>query len=205
MKTIRWSAALLFLCSLAMAASAQSTASASAPDAVPANLVNQLDEIARVASVMIDGDVCEHIVTPRAMKYVEGKIKVPGDKWAAGDNYDVNYANFDRVKKTTMRLALLAPFPVDVDLWMPVPTDPPQIQMVVRNHYDMSQFWKFGAMGQEMFPEMAEVLKTGKPVTVRDRRPGLISVLAPVRNSLGKIVGLVEVAASTAPHKLTDQ
>lgn len=204
MTSIRWVLTVLLACSMIASASAQS-APAPTSNGASVNTAQELSEIARVASIMIDGDICQHIVTPRAMAYVEGKIKVPGDKWAAGDNYDVNAANFDRVKKTTMRLALLAPFPVDVNLWMPVPTDPPEIQMVVRNHYDLSQFWHFGAMGQKMFPEMAEVLKTGKQVTVRDKMPGMISVLSPLRNSLGEIVGLVEVVASTTPQKPNDR
>lgn len=204
MTSIRWVLIALLTCSLTLAASAQS-APASASNGTATNYEQQLSEIARIATVMIDGDICQHIVTPRAMAYLLGEKKIQGDKWAVGDNYDVNAANFDRVKKTTMRLALLAPFPVDVDLWMPLATKPEEIQMVVRNHYDMSQFWHFGAMGQTMPPEMAEVLKTGKPVTVRNKRPGVISVLTPVRNSLGEIVGLAEVAASTVPHSLTDQ
>ena len=41
---------------------------------------------------------------------------------------------------------------------------------------------------------MKRVLETGKQETVM-RKPGMISVLAPVRNSLGDIVALVEVVA----------
>jgi DNA-binding IclR family transcriptional regulator len=43
-----------------------------------------------------------------------------------------------------------------------------------------------------MFPEMQKVFETGERVTVR-KRPGMTSVLAPVRDSLGDVVGLVEV------------
>jgi hypothetical protein len=42
------------------------------------------------------------------------------------------------------------------------------------------------------------VLDAGKRMTVK-RKPGMISVLAPVRNSLGDIVGLVEVVARLQP------
>jgi len=62
----------------------------------------------------------------------------------------------------------------------------------------MSQFWEWGALHQEMFPPMQQVFDTGKRVTVTSK-PGWISVLAPVHDSLGDIVGLVEVVARQAP------
>jgi hypothetical protein len=162
--------------------------------ASPASMQQDLQEIARVASVMVDGDTCQHIVTPRAMEHMLHPD--PRDEWSGGDNYDVNDANFIRVKKTLMRLALLAQYPVDVNLWMPMPTKQPRIQVVIRNHYNLSQFWG-GELDQAMPPEMQTVLETGKTLTVQ-KKPEMISVLAPVRNSLGQIVGLVEVVGSTA-------
>jgi hypothetical protein len=151
-----------------------------------------LREIARVATIMIDGDVCQRIVTPRALAHMLHPD--PRDKWQAGDNYDVDDAAFIQTKKTLIRLAMMAPYPVDVNLWMPVPTRQ-NIQLAIRNKYDLSQFWK-GELQQAMPPEMQEVLKTGETSTIQ-KMPGMISVLAPVRNSLGQIVGLVEVVSST--------
>lgn len=153
-----------------------------------------LQEIARVATVMVDGDVCQHIVTQRALFHMLHSN--PRDEWQAGDNYDVHDRPFIRTKKTLIRLAMLAPYPVDVNLWMPVPTTQ-KIQVVIRNQHNLSQFWD-GKLDQAMPPEMHEVLQTGKTLTVQ-KSPGMISVLAPVRNSLNEIVGLVEVASSTAP------
>ena len=156
----------------------------------------ELDEVARVASVMVDGDLCQRIVTDRAM----GSIlkKEAGDPFLASDNYDVNHEPFIRTKKTLIRLSRLVDFPCDVNLWMPLPVDPPRIHIVIRNTHEMSQFWTWGALHQKMFPPMKRVLDTGERVTVTDK-PGWISVLAPVRNSLGDIVGLVEVVSRTKP------
>lgn len=154
-----------------------------------------LDEIARVATIMIDGDVCQHIVTARALYHMLHAD--PRDQWQAGDNYDVHDAAFIQTKKTLIRLGMIAPFPVDVNLWMPVPTTQ-NIQVVIRNQHDLSQFWKFGDLEQAMPAPMRQVLTTGNRVTVQEK-PGMISVLAPVRNSLGQIVGLVEVCSSTHP------
>ncbi len=164
--------------------------------AAAAQTAKELDEVARVAGVMVDGDLCQRIVTRRALRYMLEQD--PRDPYLASDNYDVNHEPFIRTKKTLIRLARLVDFPCDVNLWMPLRTDPPRIHIVIRNVHEMSQFWRWGALHQEMFPPMKRVLETGERVTVTDR-PGWISVLAPVRNSLGDIVGLVEVVARSRP------
>ena len=156
------------------------------------DIARQLDEVARVASVMVDGDLCRRIMTPRAVEFLNKKD--PKDPWVASDNFDVNHEPYIRAKKTLMRLARLVNFPCDVNLWMPVPTDPPRIQVLIRNVNEMSQFWSFGALHQPVEPEMQKVLSKGERVTVT-RKPGFVSVLAPVRDSLDDIVGLVEVVA----------
>jgi hypothetical protein len=152
----------------------------------------QLEEAARVASVMVDGDVCRRIVTARAMDYLLRTD--PKDRFLAGDNYDVNAQAFDSVKKTLIRLSRLLPFPADANLWMPVPGHPDKVRIVIRNANELSQFWPWGALYQEIVPEMKTVIETGRRLTVA-RKPGWVSVLAPVRDSLGDIVGLVEVAS----------
>ena len=81
---------------------------------------------------------------------------------------------------------------------MPLPANPPQIHIVIRNRYEMSQFWVWGKLRQSMFPEMRKVLDSGRRSTIK-QKPGFVSVLAPVRNSLGDIVGLVEVVSRVEP------
>ena len=166
--------------------------SAQANPEAPADMQKELDAMARVGSVMVDGDVCQRIVTQRAKDFMF--TSDPRDRFLAGDNYDVDDASFNAVKKTLTRLSHLASFPADVNLWMPIEGHPGKIQMVVRNKNEMSQFWTWGALHQDMIPQMATVLKTGQRHTVTDR-PGWISVLAPVYNSLGDIVGLIEAVS----------
>lgn len=178
---------LFFLCfTLAAAGNAQVDTEASA------GMQKELDAVARVGSVMVDGDLCQRIVTPRAKHFMFATD--PRDPWLAGDNYDVDDAAFDAVKKTLIRLSHLASFPADVNLWMPIEGHPGKIQIVVRNKNEMSQFWAWGALYQDMFPQMETVLKTGKRVTVTNKS-GWISVLAPVYDSLGDIVGLIEAVS----------
>ena len=161
-----------------------------------ATMRQELDNVARVGSVMVDGDVCQKIVTPLAKEYM---FKVdPKDPWLAGDNYDVNDVAFNATKKTLTRLSHLASFPSDVNLWMPIDGHPGKIQMVIRNKNEMSQFWRWGDIYQDMPSAMAAVLKTGERQTVTDRQ-GWVSVLAPVYNSLGDRVGIIEAVGRINP------
>ena len=168
------------------------------PDALSSKR-QELDVAARVGSVMVDGDVCQKIVTPLAKEFM---FKVdPRDEFLAGDNYDVDDVAFNTTKKMLIRLSHLTSFPSDVNLWMPIDGHPGKIQMVVRNKNEMSQFWHWGDVYQDMIPQMATVLKTGQRAAVMDQ-PGWVSVLAPVYNSLGDIVGLIEAVSRTKldPH-----
>jgi hypothetical protein len=162
-------------------------------------LARELDEVARIASVMVDGGLCQRIVTPRALEYMFKND--PHDQWLAGDNYEVNDAAFIAVKKTLIRLSRLAPFPCDVNLWMPVAGHPDKVRIVIRNVNELSQFWPWGALYQDMIPPMKQVFENGRRVTVAEK-PGWISVLAPVYDSLGDIVALVEAVTQMPidPH-----
>ncbi len=155
-----------------------------------------LDRVGRAATAMVDGDVCRHIETPRSRGYA---LKPdPRDPYAASDNYDVDDAAFISTKKTLIRLSRLCDEACDVNLWMPDEVDPAKVRIMVRNVHEMSQFWIWGAMNQDMPAEMKRVLDSGQRVTVR-RRAGMISVLAPVYDSLGDIAGLVEVVSQASP------
>ena len=152
-------------------------------------IARELDDVARIASVMVDGDACRHIVTPRALEYMFKND--PRDQWVAGDNYEVNDAAFIAVKKILVRLSHLASFRCDVNLWMPISGHPDKVRIVIRNSNELSQFWPWGVLYQDMIPAMKRVLETGQRVKVVEK-PGWVSVLAPVYDSLGDIVGLVE-------------
>ena len=158
--------------------------------AEPGTLAAQLDEVARIASVIVDGDVCERILTTRAR---ERFLNVdPRDQWAAADNFDVNHPAYIQIKKTLIRLGRLGPAHTDVNLWMPVQGVTGRVQILIRNANEISQFWKWGDLHQPATTEMQDVLRTGKRRTITQPN-GFVSVLAPVSNSLGDIVGFVEV------------
>jgi len=176
------------LCAIFIAATA--TFSAESPQAA------ELRRVAEVASVMLDGDVCLRIETPRSKDFAN--LKDPRDPWRYGDNYDVDGAAFNQTKKTLIRLSRLCQHACDVNLWMPVDSDLASVQIVIRNVHEISQFWKWGDMRQPMPSEMARVLKTATRVTVQ-HQPDIVSVLAPVFDSLNNVVGVAEVVGKTAP------
>ncbi|WP_321475574.1 hypothetical protein [uncultured Paludibaculum sp.] len=160
--------------------------------AQPQDLARELDNVARTATVMVDGDLCQRIQTERSRGFMSKED--PRDPYLASDNYDVDHDAFDRTKKTLMRLARLCPLACDVNLWTPLDTSNARVQIVIRNVHEMSSFWKWGDLHQPMPPEMKSVLETGQRVVV-SRPGGKVSVLAPVRNSLDDVVALVEVVA----------
>jgi hypothetical protein len=162
------------------------------PGATRESVAKELDEIGRIAAVMVDGDVCQRIMTRRSLEQMF--VQNPKDPWAASDNFQVHHEPYIQVKKTLIRLSRRVPFACDVNLWMPFREKPDKIQVLIRNVNEWSQFWTWGALTQDMPIEMKRVLETGTRERVT-RRPGMISVLAPVYNSLGDIVALVEVVA----------
>jgi hypothetical protein len=179
----------LVLLSICFAAFAQEGA---IPARTKEDVLRDLDEVARIATVMVDGDVCRKIMTDRALGFmfaVDAK-----DPWAASDNFDVNDEPYVQTKKTLIRLSKLLPYPCDANLWMPFADRPDKIQVLIRNVNEWSQFYAWGMLVQDMPAEMKRVLETGRRETVM-RKSGLISVLAPVKDSLGDIVALVEVVS----------
>jgi hypothetical protein len=154
------------------------------------SVTRDLEELARIASAMIDGDVCRRIMTRRSLDYLFKKD--PRDPWAGSDNFDVNHEPYIQTKKTLIRLSRLLPYPCDVNLWMPIEGQPGKIQILLRNANEWSQFWTWGTLVQDLDPAMKRVLETGKRETIT-QKAGMISVLTPVYDSLGDIVALAEV------------
>jgi len=154
-----------------------------------------LERLAQVATAVVDGDECERIMTPRALEKMFRTD--PRDRWAGHDNFDVNDKPYIAVKKLLRRVATVAPFPVDCNLWMSFRERPDLVQVLIRQVNEISGFWKWGDLYQPMPAEMKEVFVTGKAKTVR--RGGVGVGVAPVYNSLGDVVAVVEVAARATP------
>jgi hypothetical protein len=199
---MKWCLSLVLALHLAFSfASEKGPAGTQEPLRTQESLSRDLEEVARVATVMLDGDVCQRIMTERSLQKMF--IVDPKDRWAASDNFDVDHQSYIQTKKTLIRLARLLPYPVDCNLWMPVElnrdrkeadSNARKVQILIRNRYEMSQFWTWGVLVQDAMPEMLDVLSHGRQRTV-SKDGNIVSVLAPVYNSLGEIVGLVEVVS----------
>jgi hypothetical protein len=151
--------------------------------------------LAVIATAMVDGDLCQHIVTDRAVKYLLRSD--PHDPWADADNYDVDAATFQQVKSTLLRIAMLANDHTALNLWLPVPNKPDAVQIVVRLRPGISGLYD-GSMMQPMPGAMRHVMATGEQ-SESIRQKGAEVILAPVHDSLGRTVAVVEVAERIGP------
>jgi hypothetical protein len=150
-----------------------------------------LCDAARVASVMVDGDLAGRIVSPRSWHYIRNPN--PKHRFMTGDYYDVDHESFLLMKKTLLRLGRLVGFPCGTSLWLPVPGDKRQVSCVVQNG-KLHRYYRFGGSTQPTPPEMARCLKTGKVLLAPAHRD-YVTALAPVRDSLGDVVGVVELCS----------
>jgi hypothetical protein len=150
----------------------------------------QLTGLAKICTKVLDGDRCWRLVTDRAEQWLLREL--PGDKWAGMDNYDVDLSEFRSIKKDLIRLSRLTTVPTDCNLWMRVRTKESLVHAVIRQAKDWSQWYRFAQMTIEPMTDMRKALD-GEQVMLKDPTSGLISVLAPVRNSRKEVVGFVEI------------
>jgi hypothetical protein len=147
------------------------------------------EQLGAMATAMLDGDAASRIVTSRALKKL---TDVSGrDPWAAGDNYDVDPKAFEQTKKTMLRLQSLGAPETGMNLWLRVPQRDHMVQVVIRLQPGLSSFYN-GEMMQDIPSAFLNVFEKGLQVASREKS-GLISVLAPVRNSLGEVTALNEI------------
>jgi hypothetical protein len=158
-------------------------------------------QIAHIASVMFDGELCREIVTERSWKWMRDFD--PDDRWSPSDNYDVEHGPFVAAKKVLLRLERLAPAGVKLgcNLWRDVPTLPGRVACLVQNA-GPARWQKFGTLHVEALPEMVAVLTGGKLTDVPGDKSGIVTVLAPVRDSQKEVAGFVEVSIAAAPPAL---
>ncbi|MHC4915549.1 MAG: hypothetical protein ACYTGB_08655 [Planctomycetota bacterium] len=156
-----------------------------------------LRETARIAAAMVDGDVLKRVISERAMHHL--KNPDPKFRHMAGDYYDVDHASFLLAKKTLLRLQRLVDFPCDSSLWQVVPGKEDHVTLVVQNG-SLHRYYQWAESTHEMPAEMRECVSGGE-VTVAPEDGDRITVLAPVRDSLGDVVGLVELTSPNPKSK----
>ncbi|MBN1808496.1 MAG: hypothetical protein JW909_05470 [Planctomycetes bacterium] len=160
----------------------------------PERMQSALLDAARVASAMLDGEEASLVISPRAMRYIASPD--PQFQFLSGDYYDVDHAVFLRMKKLLLRLETLLPFECAAKLWVPVRGLPGHVTLAVQNGA-VNRYWKWAQEKLPVPPEMETCFSGGAPVLVPDDGSGLITVLAPLEDSLGDVVALVEITART--------
>ena len=157
-------------------------------------MLRALRDAARVASVMVDGDEAMRIVTDRAKHYIAHPD--PEHRFLAGDHYDVEHAAFLRMKKTLLRLERLLDFACCASLWIVVEGLGGVMTLAVQNG-SIHRYYRFGEEEVESPVEMTECVETGQTVVAPLEHPSqTLTTLAPVFDSLGDVVGVVELSAT---------
>jgi hypothetical protein len=156
-------------------------------------IAEALSEIARVASVMVDGEEARRILTERAMHHIAHPD--PDYRFLSADYFDVDHDTFLRMKKTLLRLERLADVRCCTALWIPVPEQESQVTLAVQNG-SIHRYYQFGQTQMEVPEEMGRCIEGKATVVAPLEHPSqTITVLAPVLDSLGDVAGVVELSA----------
>ena len=160
-------------------------------------VLSALKETARVAAVMVDGELAKRIIADRSHHYIANPD--PKFRFLTGDYYDVDHASFLLMKKTLLRLEKLVDFPCNTSLWVRVKGLEDHVTVAVQNG-SLHRYWQWGEHKRELAGEMAGCFACGE-VTVAPEDENLATVLAPVRDSLGDVVGVVELTSPNPKSK----
>ena len=157
------------------------------------NVDEVLAELARlgeIASGLIDGEEVKAIVLPSAMEQIIEPD--PNHPYMAGDSFDVDMEVFLRVKKLLLRIERLGELEVDSSVWIPVRGR--DEATVILHNGTRHRWYIFGQLKLATPPELREVFESGR---IRLVPPGegdtLATALAPIRDSLGDVIGAVEL------------
>lgn len=158
-----------------------------------AAITRSLRELGRVAEAMVDGELAVRIVSDRSAHYIAHPH--PKYRFMTGDYYDVDHASFLLMKKTLLRLEKLAPVPCNSALWVRVKGAKDVITPVVQNGR-LHRYYSFGESGRKLEGDLARCMKSGQLFVAPAAGSDYLTVLAPVRDSLGDVVGCVELTAA---------
>ena len=160
----------------------------------------QLHRLGEIASVMLDGEEVLRILEGSTMHYI--KNPDPKHRYLALDHFVVDHEPFLRVKKTMRRLQMVIDAPCSTHLYLKIDGVDDVVTPLVQNGA-WSRYYSFGAGQAEITPEMRECLETGEVVDAPvDHPSNTLVVLAPVTDSLGDVIGLLEIAG---PNPVTNK
>jgi hypothetical protein len=153
-----------------------------------------LSGLARIASVLIDGDEARRTITERAYFYATDPY--PQHQYMAGDQFDVDLARHDRLKKFLLRLETLADLRCNAGVWMRLPGAPDRVTVACHNGA-LHRWYRFGESARALEPEMRACAEGGAVVIARPTAElRLVTALGPIRDSLGDVIGFIELTAA---------
>jgi len=164
---------------------------------IPDDVRRELHRLAEIAAGILDGDEVRGIITEKAMHHIV--TPDPEFRFLSADYYDVNQEAFLRTKKMLMRIERLGQVEVSGSIWVAVPGGD-FVTLAVQNgvHH---RYYEFGRAEMATPPAMRQVYETGAiveaPSSPDDQH---ITVLAPVRDSLGDVAAVVELTAPLDPE-----
>ncbi|MCW8130093.1 MAG: DUF4091 domain-containing protein [Planctomycetota bacterium] len=125
--------------------------------------------------------------------------KDPRDPWADSDNYNVDPAAFDKVKRMLALIAAGAPYKLDCNLWLVLTREPLVVHAAIRQVNGRSVHYQWGALHNKPEGEQAQVLETGQVAVAAREGNGPSSVLVPILHEK-KVVGWFEVCANFSEY-----
>jgi hypothetical protein len=144
-----------------------------------------------VAAVMLDGEEAGRILEPDTVRYIRQHDSKQG--FLSLDHFVVDHGPFLRTKKMLQRLAMLVDFPVGICLWFRLEGVEGQVTPLVQNGR-MGRYYRFGCQTVDRTAEMDACLDRGEIVTAPEDHPSrTLTVLVPVEDSLGDVVGFLEL------------
>ena len=162
----------------------------------PDDIRTELLRLAEIAATLFDGEDIKRIISASAMAHI-AKPDVQY-RFLSADHYDVAHGPFLRVKKLLMRIERLSDLVVNGAVWVRVPeTDNVTVALHNGPHH---RYYQFGTQQMAAPPEMRKVFETGEVVAAPSGRDDThVTALAPVRDSLQDVVGVVELTAPLDP------
>jgi len=156
----------------------------------------ELTRLAEIAAGMLDGEEVKGIITEQAMHWVANPD--PVHRYMAGDYFDVDHEKFLRTKKFLIRLERMGRVRLGSSVWVRVPgTEAVTVAVQNGSHH---RYYRFGQTNLPTPPAMKEAFESRQIVPVPSAagpgaKDGFVTVLAPVRDSLGDVAAVVELTA----------
>jgi hypothetical protein len=152
-----------------------------------------LRELARIASVIIDGDEASRMITADAMYHLANENEAY--RFLALDHYSVDHGAFERMKKLLLRFERLSEVDFNTTVWVPVIGVDNRVTVALQNG-SINRFYEFGQKAITIPAPMKRCFSENVVVDILpDDAARVVTVLAPILNSLEEVSAVLELSA----------